>query len=169
MNLIPLPYRILAGIVLLLAFGAGCMNVGIKWERADWLEKEAARQQNEKDAILDRVAENERIQRENDAKNRAISADYENRLAVLRKASAADRAAVNAAGGLRVPRSICDSPAAGTETAGDRGRDETLTGTIRLPEQVEGDLWAFADDADEIVEQARACQQWILKHGFYGE
>jgi hypothetical protein len=168
MGLIPLPYRWLIAVIIMAAFAFSGYRTGVKMERADWLHKEAVRQQDEKDAILDRVAENDRKERENDAKNRRISNAYEKRLAILREGRDADRRAVDAAGGLRIDRAACDGFAAGAETAGAGRRDEGTAGTVRLPREIESRLFDLADAADEVTEQARACQQWITEHGFYG-
>lgn len=166
-------FRIIAALVALVALMAAGVGIhmhgvsqGKKLERADWQAKELVRQQDEKDAILDRIADNERVQRDNDAKNRKVSDDYENRMAVLRKSRDAARAArdANPADGLRIDRA-----AGQAETAGDRRRDEAAAAYVLIPAETERRLFDLADDADEIVEQARACQNWIKTHGFYGE
>lgn len=159
---------LLAVIALAGAFVIG-MGVGRGYERAEWLDKEVTRQQAETEAIAARTAENERTRLEQEATTRRIADAYETEIAELRRAAAADRAAVNRAGGLRVPRAVCDPPAGTTEATGAGQRDEALAGTVRLPREVEDGLWSLADEADEVTEQARACQAWISQQGFYGE
>jgi hypothetical protein len=70
---------------------------------------------------------------------------------------------------LHLSRAVCNPTAGQADTAGDERNHEAAAGTVRLPITLENNLFDLADDADEIVEQARACQQWIKQHGFYGE
>lgn len=163
----------LAALVALIAAGVGIhvhgVGQGKKIERAEWQDKEIQRQQAQNKLLLRHAEDMARTQLENDVKNRKVSNDYEQKLDNLRKLGAADRAAVDLAGGLRVSRAICDGFAADAKTASAIFGHEALARTVRLPLETEDDLWRLADDADEIVEQARACQNWIKQHGFYGE
>jgi len=157
-------------LIVLVGFGihAHGFHRGETVERAGWLKKEVDR----KDAIAELV----RKHAEHDAalilefnlKNVKVSDDHEKELAQVRADAAADRAAADRAGGLRIPRAICDRSAAATETAGTGGRDETAAATVQLPREVEDGLWNLASAADEVTSQARACQSWIRANGFYG-
>jgi hypothetical protein len=162
----------LAGLLLAVVALAGAfilgMGVGRGYERASWQEKEISRQKAEAEAIAARIAENERTRLEQEATTRRIADEYERQISELSRQYAADRAAVAAAGGLRIPRTVCNPAAGPAETAGAGQRDEALAGTVRLPLEVENDLWAFAEDADQVTTQARACQAWIEENGFYG-
>lgn len=163
----------LIGLLLLIGLAFGIhwhgVNQGKKLERADWQQKEIARQQSQNKLLLRHAEEVAQIQNDNNTKNRKVSQDHANQLNALRTAAVAERAAANAAGGLRVPKSICDGIAATAEAASNGGRDAALAGAVRLPREIEENLWAIAIDADEVTEQARACQSWIRTHGFYGE
>jgi hypothetical protein len=102
---------------------------------------------------------------------RETSEQHETELAALRRDRDIDRRRADAAGGLRIDARAC-APAGSagtTETAGAERRDEPASpATVRLPLQVENDLWAAADAADEVSAQLRACQGWIRSNGFYG-
>lgn len=156
-------------LVALVAYVAGAWG---KYEdgraavRAEWQKAEFQRSQAEAKAIAERLASNKHIADEQLETNRRIAREHESTIERLRLAAAADLAAVRRAGGLRISRAVCDSAAARTETASAGGRDETTAETVRLPIEVEDALWRIALDSDEVVEQARACQNWIVANGF---
>lgn len=162
-----------AGAVLLLI--AALMGIhahgdrqGTNAERVKWQKIELARAAAEAMLVAQHGLAMAKKQRDFDAINLKVSEDHETELYELRLARDADRAAADRAGGLRIPGAVCNKPAAPALAASERGRDEDTAASIRLPRQVENDLWAIVNDADEIVEQARSCQVWIRKHGFYG-
>jgi hypothetical protein len=155
---------ILVGLVLV----AWSEHRGAELERAGWLKKEAQRQADTADLLRKHAAEVAALTEQYHLNNMKVSDDHEKELEALRRDRAADRAAFDRAGGLRVTRAVCDRPAGQAEAPGAGGRDEAGAGTVRLPEPVENDLWALADDADEVSAQLRACQAWIVTNGFYG-
>lgn len=162
-----------AGVVLIL-LGLGLAHhfedKGRQLERAGWLAKEVAEKQA--DIALERkhAVDMAALKDHYEAIGRTTSENHETELAQLRIERDADRRRADAAGGLRIIAPAC--PAGGTvattEAPGAGGRDEAGTRTVRLPQQVENDLWAIADDADEVSAQLRACQSWIRANGFYG-
>jgi hypothetical protein len=143
---------------------------GRELERADWLAKELQRDQA--NAALERKhqAEMAVLTLTHQQIERKTTHDHQTELAALRRDRAADRAAADRNGGLRIPAPAC--PAGGavarTETPGAGGRDETGARTVALPEQTQDDLWAIVNDADEVSAQLRACQSWVRANGFYG-
>lgn len=144
---------------------------GRQLERAVWLQKMA--DERAADLVLERQHQ-EAIARLNlmhKQIERKTSENHIKELAQLHRERDADRIAVDRAGGLRVSAAGCarDPAPAAAASASPGGRDEAGAGTIRLPEQVEDGLWRLADDADEVSAQLRACQAWILDHGFYGQ
>lgn len=147
---------------------AGTDSVQAKWDKAEAAHATAA--------TAARVAYNARLETDRlkqIANNLKVSKDHDQEIEKLRRARDADRAAVDRAGGLRIPAPTCSSnrPVAGApsaEAASTSGRDDTGAGTIRLPHQIESDLWALADDADEVSARLRACQAWIVSQHFYG-
>mgnify|MGYP001618162479 CR=1 FL=1 len=132
---------------------------GKRLERAEWQQKEIARQTSEKEAILARVETNRLLQKSNDEKTKRISDDYQSRLALLRADSAAARA-------LRDP-GISDSAAGSADSEVLGGCNGAIAGSGKLSEITQEFLWSEADRADAIVEQARALQGQARAHGFY--
>lgn len=139
-------------------------------ERAGWVEKEAKERAADVQLLRDHAADIQQLQDHFADIARKTSEDYETELAQLRLERDADRRRVDAAGGLRIPAPACAAggAVAGPEAAGAGGRDEASASTVRLPEQVENDLWDIADTADQVSAQLRACQSWIRANGFYG-
>lgn len=156
---------IVAGIVLV----AWAEHRGATLERAGWEKKEAQRQKDTADLLRKHAADVAALTLQYNLNNLKVSDDHEKELEALRIARAADRAAFDRAGGLRIARAVCNPPAAGPEAASAGGRDEASASTVRLPEQVENDLWAIVNDADEVSAQLRSCQAWIVTNGFYGQ
>jgi hypothetical protein len=162
----------LGAIVVLIVTGLALVawgeHRGAALERVDWLKKEERRQKDTADLLRKHAADVAALTLQYNLNNMKVSDDHEKELEALRRDRAADRLAFDRAGGLRVTRAVCDRPAGQAEAPGAGGRDEAGAGTVRLPEPVENDLWALADDADEVSAQLRACQAWIVTNGFYG-
>jgi hypothetical protein len=155
----------------LAAYGANHFEAkGRALERADWLAKQVREQQADAALVARHDADMRAIEDKHQQIERTTSEKHEQELAQLRRERDADRRRADAAGGLRIPAPACPagSTVAGTEAASAGGRDAAGPGTVRLPQQVENDLWVIADDADEVSAQLRACQGWILANGFYG-
>lgn len=143
---------------------AGAASVQAKWDNAQLAQKRA------ETALLlkhvEDIGKQAKLYRDINLK---VSQDHEQEIQQLRNARDRDRAAVERAGGLRIPAPACPgTAAANAETNGTSGRDEARAGTIRLPLALENSLWSLADDADEVSAQLRSCQAWIHQNGFYG-
>lgn len=161
---------VLAGLAAL-ALASHYEGKGRTLERAEWLEKEGKRDLADAALIRKHEAEMSALEQTHRLIERKTTHDHQTELATLRSDRAADRAAADRAGGLRIPAPTCPagSTVAGTEAPGAGGRDDAPgAGTVRLPHEVENDLWAIADDADEVSAQLRACQSWVRANGFYG-
>lgn len=162
----------LVGLVALIVTGLALVawgeHRGAKLERADWLKKEQQRLKDQTLLLRNHAAEVAALTLKHNLTNLKVTTDHEKELDALRRDRAADRAAFDRAGGLRIDRAVCDSPAGQAEAPGAGGRDEAGAGTVRLPYQVESDLWAIVNDADEVSAQLRSCQAWIVDNGFYG-
>lgn len=164
----------LGAVIVLLMAGFGIHRHGVTQgktlERAVWLNVDALRKDAQLKLVLAHDADMAAERAKNFSNNLKVSEDHEASLTKLRADRAADRSDADRRGGLRIPApsARCDRPVAGPEATGDSRRDEAPPATVRLPPAIENDLWAITDDADEVVEQARACQAWIRKHGFYG-
>lgn len=164
------PYSILAGLVLLIAIAFGGAHVGHKLERTSWQAKEIA---TAAAVQKDLIAEHDkyvRLQTFNEAKSRKATADHEQALAALNAQYDAARAAIRAAGGLRVSRAICADPHATAAQAASAGRsDDASAATVELSQRTQEDLYALVKRADELAERLRALQNWIKSNGQYGD
>lgn len=127
----------------------------------------------EKTAI--RVAKQQAIQKRNEdnakllllyeERNQENIREYERKIELQSRNNARDIANLRAAGGLRLPSSVCSGFAAkanATSTERDNGES-----TTRLPEQVETGLFNYAIDRDKEIIQLGMCQDWIENNGFY--
>lgn len=137
--------------------------------QADWDRSKAQFIDAQSNLILQHAREMEDLRKRQLDINFEISQDHQRNLDAIQKKHDADLAAVRAGGGLRVTSAICSgSTSARAEAASNSGHDEDVAGTVQLPDQITIDLFSEAKRADEIVEQARACQDWAKKNGFYG-
>jgi len=175
------PERMATRLIILLALvlatiGAGFLiyragaHAGQLEERNEWQNLEEARRLGALDLAMAHSREITELQKKYNTINRTLEENYETEIANLHRDRDADRAAADRAGGLRIAAPACPTGGAGTgtEAAGVGQRDETPAATVRLPQQIEDDLWAAANLADEVTETARACQAWIRANGFYG-
>lgn len=164
------PYTIIGGLLLLIAVAFGGAHVGRKLERSTWQAKEIA---TAAAAQKDLIAEHDkyvRLQNFNQSAARKATADHEQAIADLTQKYDAARAAIRAAGGLRVSRSICADPhATATEGTGTGRSDDASAATVQLPDRVESDLLALTKRADDLAERLRALQAWVKSAGLYGE
>lgn len=146
------------------------VDAGQLEERATWEGMEESRQLAEQDLAERHRLEDEAQRQKFITHNLKVTADHEKELEQVHAAAAADRAAVDRNGGLRIPAPALErgGPPAATEAPGAGRRDEEGAATVRLPLEVENGLWDLVDEADAVSAQLRACQSWILGNGFYG-
>lgn len=163
------PYLILASLALLIAVAFGGAHVGKKLEREAWQAEKIALQATHNDALVAEIDKRGRDQKFNEAKARKATENHEKALSNLDQKYAIEIAATRRAGGLRIPANVCPAKAAGGEQTASAGRPDEGAATIQLPERVETDLYALTKRADEMAEQLRALQGWIVDNGFYGE
>lgn len=170
--MIPLPLPMLlkyggvaAFVILVYAFGH---HQGAKAIRTDWDASKAKILAEQQAVLLSHMEAMDAAKKDQEEINIKVSEDHERALNAIHEKYDADIVAVRRAGGLRVPRTICNPAAAASETTSDSGYYEALTHSVQLPSELEGKLFAEAKRADEIVEQARSCQSWIVRQGFYG-
>lgn len=140
-------------------FEQGAAEVQKQWdqERLSMLSAHAS-------ALAQRAEENVKLA---EANRKALSRQkkrYEDEIAEIKRS----RAAADSPYGLRVPRSICDSPdSAGPAKAdGTQGGDGPPAGTVVLPEQVERNLRGLMEEAATIVARCRLGQEFIRENGF---
>lgn len=163
------PYAILGGLLLALALYFGGTSVGKRLERAKWQEKELATAAKTEAQLVAAQDKYVRLKNFNEATARKASADHEKAISDLTRQYDAARAAIRAAGGMRVSRSICASPDNGATAAPGAGRpDDPAAGTVALPPDVEAKLLQLTQEADALAERLRALQMWIKGAGLYG-
>ncbi|MES2729930.1 MAG: lysis system i-spanin subunit Rz [Pseudomonadota bacterium] len=171
--MIPLPLPLLlkyggmaAFVIAVYAFGH---HQGAKGIQGDWDASKAKVLADQQGALLSHLEAMDAARKAQEETTIKVSEDYERALNEVKEKHDADLLAVRRAGGLRVPRSICNSPAAAaSETTSNSSGDADTTGTVSLPETITNDLFSEAKRADEVAEIARACQSWIRQQGYYG-
>jgi hypothetical protein len=109
-------------------------------------------------------------ERADQALARKASADYEKAFTDLSTKYDAARAALRAAGGLRINRAaVCGGQGATAPAAAGTGRpDEAATGTVALPEKTSDDLLRLTEEADALGLRLAKLQNWIRSAGLYG-
>jgi len=119
------------------------------------------------EAIQKRNEDNAKLVLLYEAKNEEIRGEYERRIELQNRANSRNISDLLAAGGLRikVPTTVC-SGFASQATTQSTGLDNETSST-RLPEQVESNLLAYAEERDREIIQLGTCQNWIISHGFY--
>jgi hypothetical protein len=163
------PYAIIGGLLLVIAVYFGGSQVGRKLERTTWQVKELATAAATQKALIAEHDKYVRLQNFNEATARKATADHEKAIANLTQQYDAARAAIRAAGGLRISRSVCSDPnATAANGAGAGGPDEASAATVQLPDRIESDLLALTKRADELAERLRALQEWVKESGHYG-
>ena len=154
-----------AGIVIVFAIlfaGHQALEMVKDIGRNEVQEKwDAAELKRERDFVTDQLKQ----KLLNDARTKGVIDDYENKLAANKIAHRADVARIIAAGGLRVPTTACKGLAASSEATGAQGDYEA--DTTRLNEQIESDLFNYADERDQEIIQLGACQKWITDNGMF--
>lgn len=167
------PYTIIAGLVLSM-----CLTAGGYWkgytdrgnsDMASTGKTEKVAAATTLTAVLDRQATNTATAAADTAKNIQGSIDHEKANTTIQSDLYSLRAAVAAAGGLRLTGIAIAGPWPGLSTAPDSdGRHhDPAACTVELSEADSSDIWAEAERAEKIVEQLRAAENWIKAHGFY--
>lgn len=139
-------------------------------ERALWLNQEGARKDATITAVVADSTSRAKQQDHQNQTNVKVSTKHEAEVQTNRNEYRADRAAADRTGGLRIaiPATVCNHPAATTEGADAFEPDESAATTVRLPREVENDLWSAAEEADALSAQIRAMQEWVRANGHYG-
>ncbi|WP_426196209.1 hypothetical protein [Massilia sp. DWR3-1-1] len=163
------PYALAGGLLLAIALCLGGASVGKRLERTEWQKKEIATAAAAQAELLAAQERYVRIQKFNEATARKASSDHEKAISDLTRQYDAARAAIRAAGGLRVSRAICAGPNDGAAAAaGAGGPDGAAAGTVALPADVEAKLLQLTQEADALAERLRALQAWVRGAGLYG-
>lgn len=164
------PWALFGGLLILIATAFGGAHVGKKLEREAWqaerlqlVAKQSADTAKKAREYADDIADQR-------TKERKAAQSYETALDSLDKAYRVRIADSDRRGGLRiaVPKSQCAGPAKAGEAAGPQLADEEATTLVRLPGDVERNLFALAASADKVVAQCQALQDWVIDNGLYG-
>lgn len=154
------------GVFMVVVFATGHRS-GAKAVQRDWDASRLQIAQDQNRLLQENAQKIADVVEKQKETNLTVAQDHERALLEIRTKYDADIAAARAAGGLRLPRSVC-SASTGAQTTSPGERDADTSGTVKLPDQVEAELFSEARRADEIVEQARSCQNWIRLNQFYG-
>lgn len=159
--------RAIIGLILVGALAGGA-TWGYKHIKESGRQEVRAELQKATDeAIVKRNLEIQAEQSKNAAITQKVITDYEAKLQDQSASYDKRIAAINAAGGLRIAANRSKRLTT-TSQATSAGPDNEAS-TIRLPERVEIDLYAYAKRADEVRLQLGACQSWIKDNGFYAK
>jgi hypothetical protein len=152
----------IAAILGLLWFiGHGIHDNGRKVERAVWLKKEAKRSDELAKAIADAT---KAIDAEREKQTTALTEALKNDQIKAKDKLNNDLAGVRAANrGLWIDAKNCADRAAGaTKEAQGTGFGGSEAGRIRLPGQIEQNLWELAADAQRVVIQYETLRKTCL-------
>lgn len=140
----------------------GRVEIQAKWDDADRLRHKA-----ENEAFAKRTEENAKQVLIYEAKNEENKREYERRIELQNRNNQRDIDSLRAAGGLRVPSTVCSGFASQANTKSTGLSNEASS--TRLPQQIEDGLFQFAADRDQEIIQLGSCQKWIRDNGFYAE
>ncbi len=164
------PYSAAGGLLLAIALCLGGSSVGKRVERAKWQEKELATAAKIEAQLVAAQEKYVRLQNLNEATAQKASAIHEKAISDLQAQYDAARAAIRAAGGLRIPRAVCARQDDGKAPAAGAGRsDDSAPATVALPDETERRLLELTKEADALAERLRALQAWVRAAGLYGE
>lgn len=153
--------------VIAVAVYTGGYFIGSRVEASHWQKKALQQEEQQKQVLLDHqklvtALTNEyqeniyKAEKEKEHAIKTLKFDYDN--AVKR---------INSANGLRVTASICSEVGASTVAKGSSKSDAGTAGTVKLPDEITDNLLSEARRADEIVENYRALQHWVIYQGLY--
>lgn len=180
------PYTIIGALLLLIATALGGAHIGKKLEREKWQAEKIELQAEHTKAIEAEFNRYARMVDFNNAKARKASEDYAKALATQKTAHDGTVARARAAGGLRIDAAACKAKDPTAAKSSGSGRpdgsgagtgplpeslDRNLqaeVGSIRLPTEIENDLFDLVEDADKLATQLRNLQKWVRDNGHYG-
>jgi hypothetical protein len=140
----------------------GRVEIRTEWDKQKLLDADA-----EKLAIENRKKENAATVLLYEKKNTKVVSDYEQKLkdkdTDFNKRIAADKSH----GGLLLPKDYCTGFASKATAASAEGNNEVSQ--YRLPDKIADGLYEIVKEAQSVVIQNAACQQWIKDNGLYME
>lgn len=164
--MMPIQARLAAALFILIALIGShwyVFSLGKRVERETWQAKENVRLSDTAKLAIKAAEDNARIQQENEAKARKVTASHENELTAIRTEYKrnTDR--------LRLPSSICRNITVTAEATSASGSDGTPSASVVLPEEIGRNLRDAAKEADEVTARARGLQDFSRDNGFYGD
>lgn len=151
----------IAAIAAVLAFSTGVYS-GYKVTVASYQEQDIQRQQEVTKALLERDKVIAEINKKYQEDLYTTEKEHEKAIKLLKH-----NYSVNSGKRLSI-KTACSNTGTSTSNESTTVADERVTRTIFLPEQVNDDLWRLAYEADEVVENYRALQHFIIYQGLYG-
>lgn len=125
--------------------------------QALWDADKLARANAEKSAVLERVAQNQQIFRQQEIRNQNITKANNDELAQV-------RAALAAAKRVRQP-AFCSGSASPAEAASAGGSDATDPASRLLPESVDSAIRALILETEQAAATGRVCQAFVKANG----
>ena len=158
LTMIPVPWKILARAVLILAvFGVG-HYYGARGVQADWNADKLARSTATTGAIVKRTQDNAAETVKHAATNATITKAKNEELASVRTRIVTERVYVGSV--------LCGGPAAAPEAESTGSGDSANPNARLLPPEVERDIQALILETKEAAATGRACPLWIRENGF---
>lgn len=125
---------------------------------AEWKEDNAKRYEAEKQAIFQRLKNNEHVEEQRELEKKELKKGYQNEITNLRSTIANTPR-------LRINSNSC-AGFTGSVKAEGTGRDDAgVTTTWELPEAVDRDIKSLAEKYEVAIAGCRLGQQWVIKEG----
>ncbi len=159
------PYLLYLKLTAAVLLAVGIFFAGVHWEKAAWDAEKVQVQKTQAKAVSEAIAHNAELAAKQQVANQKVEEDHAQAISKLNHDLADARRRINAAGGLRIPSSVCSGIAALSE-ATSPGVDHASSG-IALPSQITDDLLDFARDAEATSQQVIDLQEWIKANGFF--
>jgi hypothetical protein len=164
----PLAIKGIATLLFVLAIFMAGHHQGAKSVQGEWDAAKVVQLAETNKIIADNAARVEQLQQAYTETNRKVSNDYQTEKSKIE--AERDAAITNSSKPtqrLYITAACGKAPASGPKAASISGPDATASSTIALPQQTSDDLFRLAAEADEVVAQAKALQEWIKDNGFY--
>lgn len=131
----------------------GAQGVQVKWDA-----ETAARANAEKSAVLDRVAQNQQIFRQQEITNQNITKAHDDELNQV-------RAAIAGAPRVRPGAALCSGFAAAAEANSASGSNAADTGGGVLSPEMDGAVKSLIMEMEQAAAAGRSCQRFITQNG----
>ena len=165
--MIPNPWLILGVVVAVVLAVTGAyfygVNNGEKSERVKWQEREIAALEESNKKIKELTEAYRKKEQENVDKTNRIAAKLEAANKSIRERAAKDAADARS-GALGLRFTVADARAVGNcpAEAGPSSPGSTNPKAVELPREITGSLFRIVNEADEVADQLRACQEIIV-------